>query len=293
MYSLEVKDNKLIITNKSYNLLHLDVLNTTQNFSSTVWDLRVNQSRPLGLNHDTLNDRWAWDRIHITDKETFFDIFHVKDNVLYRKVSPPNSEVDINIPFTLVTGHSGGGTSIVIKSLRHLGAHAGEDCGQFSNRKAHESSSFRTWLYHFVGKNAPKKYIKSTLPIILDSYEYQPDKVNLVKLTDLVDNGLYNKFIDIFPNTKILSIVKPKSKNTQSREGKRFNESNEFEIYRQQHPSIEGTPIFHLNWKKYFTDFHYVNKVLQYLDMDLVLTQVTFDEMLKAINFDNSKLLTQ
>lgn len=291
MYSLEIKDNKLLLKNLGYKVLHLDLINTHFNYSTTVWDLELGGTRPMDLLHDVTNNKLHWDRIHLTDKESFFDILLIKDGVLYRQVS--NETLDLNLPFTLITGHSGGGTSVVAKSLRYLGAHTGDDSGDFSNRKTFESTSFRTWLYHFVGKNAHINKVKETYPTILSSYDYQVGKVNIVKLTNLVDNGLFNRIESIFPNIKVLSIVKPKSKTSFSREGKQFNNADEFEIYRQQHPPVKGTPIFHLDWRKYFTNYAYVNEVLEYLGMDVSLTQETFDEMLKAINFDNSKLLVK
>ena len=80
------------------------------------------------------------------------------------------------------------------------------------------------------------------------------------------------------------------STSAKSTEGEKFNNQNEYDIYKQQHPTIEGAPVFHLDWKKYFTDYTYVNKVLNYIGSKIVLDEEKFNIMLKEINFDNSRL---
>ena len=294
-YQISYTDKDLLVDNKECPQLYLEVINTSKNYGAYNWFVnkgfsQIFSNKPNKINlglPEGENSNYYFDRIHITDKKTFFDIFVIKEDKELIRLTPSNYNLDI--PLTIITGHSGGGTSIIAKSLKYLGIHIGEDCGDFSNRKAFESISFRTYLFHtypFIEES----YITPTLNSILSSYQYRDNEPNIVKITDLEHNQTSLKLSKYFSNIKFLSIIKNKSSQTYSLEGERFNQQNELDIFRQQHPTIEGAPIFHLDWEKYFTDYNYVNKVLKYIGSDTVLNKDTFNLMLKEISFDNSRL---
>ena len=295
-YNLQYIDKELTLSNLDHNHLYIEVINTTRNFTPYTWKFgknsswvfqntpnKINNGLPLGK-----DSFYYFDRIHITDKETFYDIYiTVNDEYLFR-IDPV--EHDINSPIVLITGHSGGGTSIVNKSLKSLGLHIGDDAGSWDNRKAFESIAFRTYLFHIFPNIQDSEILQETLNSAFASYVYKPEEINIIKLADLENNQIALKMSQDFPNIKFISIIKQKSSETKSTEGVQFNNQGEYDIYKQQHPTIEGSSIFHLDWKKYFTDYKYVNKVLKYIDSDIVLNEDTFNLMLKEISFDNSRL---
>ena len=295
-YNLQYIDKELTVNNLDHNHLYAEVINTTRNFTPYNWSFgqngswvfqnipnEINNGLPLGK-----DSFYYFDRIHITDRETFYDIYIiVNDEYLFRI---PPIEHDINSPIILITGHSGGGTSIVNKSLKCLGLHIGNDAGSWDNRKAFESIAFRTYLFHIFPNIKSSNIFQETLNSAFASYVYKPKEVNIIKLADLEKNQIALKISQDFPNVKFVSIVKQKSSETKSTEGEKFNNQNEYDIYKQQHPTIEGAPVFHLDWEKYFTDYTYVNKVLNYIGSKIVLDEEKFNIMLKEINFDNSRL---
>lgn len=294
-YNISYNNKDLLVQNIKGPEIYLEVINTTKNYGAYRWAINEGFEQIFSNNPNDINlglpkgknSHYYFDRIHITDKKTFFDIYLIKDDINLVKL--PLSDFNLNSPLVCICGHSGGGTSIVTKSLNYLGIHIGDDSGDFSNRKAHESVSFRTYLFHCFS-TIENKYLYKSLQSVFTSYNYNQDKVNAFKLTDLEDNNISLKLSQIFPNIKFLSIIKNKTSSSSSPEGERFNNAQEFNIYKQQHPTVEGVPMFHLNWKKYFTDYNYVNKVLQYLGSDIILNEDTFNEMLVSINFNNTKL---
>jgi len=75
-----------------------------------------------------------------------------------------------------------------------------------------------------------------------------------------------------------------------SRESNEFNNKNDLEIYKEQQHPVEGNPILHMDWIKYFTDYRYANKILNFMGSDIILNEDSFNQMLKGISFDNSRL---
>jgi len=192
-------------------------------------------------------------------------------------------DYNLNNPIIFLTGHSGGGTSIVAKSFKYLGLHLGDDSGEFSNRKNHESYTFRHWSGQFFTKN-----ITDNLDIVFSAFKYSHNQINIIKLPDLSSQTI--RLGNLFPNSKFVSVVKHKSKSTLSTEGNRFNNKNDLEVYKEQHPPVEGNPIFHMDWVKYFTDYRYANKILNFMGSGIILNEDSFNQMLKGISFDNSRL---
>ena len=285
-YNLQYVNKELTISNLGHDLLYTEIINTTRNYSRYNWSFLKDSSNTF---QNSLKDDFNYfDRIHITDKETFYDIYIIVNDEYLSKIPPV--EHNINLPLILITGHSGGGTSIITKSLKSLGLHIGNDVGSWNNRKAFESVAFRTYLFHVFPNIKNLNTFQETLNSVFASYVYKQGEINIIKLTDLENNQIALKISQNFPNVKFISIIKSKNKNPQSTEGLRFSNQEMYDIYKQQHPSIEGSPIFHLDWKKYFTDYKYVNKVLKYIGSDIILNKDTFNIMLKKINFDINKL---
>ena len=227
------------------------------------------------------------DRVQVVYNNTELRIFDVvKDEPNRLKEHYGVVYPDFGLPFTCITGYSGGGTSIVAKSLKHLGVNIGNDSGGFEQRKAFESVSMRTFVNDILtNESAPirKSYAKA-----LEAYKYNPNRINAFKITDLEDKeGLANGIglSKLFKDIRFISVVKKSKGSGKTPEGRVFNETPEIQIYRNQHPKVQA-PIFHLDWKRYFTDYMYVNEVLQFIGSDIVLNQGDFNEMLEAINFE-------
>jgi hypothetical protein len=55
---------------------------------------------------------------------------------------------------------------------------------------------------------------------------------------------------------------------------------------------LEGTPVFHLDFYKFFTEYTYFNKILKYIGSDNLLENEEHLEKIKEIiKFDNKVLL--
>ena len=211
--------------------------------------------------------------------------YRINDDVL-TPVEPDRS-VSLDSPFICITGHQGSGTSIILKSLRYFGGHAGDDCGDFANRKAHESVVLRMWHNYVRCGNYDKEIIEEGFYNVMGTYNYQKGKVNIFKDLHMGDSlGLVN----LLPNIKFISVLKHQHKNTLSPEGRKFSQADELEIFKAQNPQLEGQQMFHLDWNRYFTDMDYCQKLLNYIGLDIKLDEDGFNRMLKAINFDTNKL---
>ena len=198
-----------------------------------------------------------------------------------KKISPKK-------PFVVVTGHQGSGTSIFVKSLKYFGAHNGDDAGNFNNRKAHESVNIRMFFHYVLNKdNVDLKTMNNSFYNAMGVYNYKRWKINILKPLHL---HYSQKLVDFLPNTKFISVIKHQEKGGLSPEGKNFNKADQVEILEAQNPQLSGQQIFHMDWNKYFTDYQYAQKVLEYVGFKFTLSEKIFDDMLKAINFDNKKL---
>lgn len=202
-----------------------------------------------------------------------------------------NMTIDFNysLPFCFITGSPGGGTSVVVKLLRHLGVHFGDDCGNISIRKPHESISFKFALFSSV-ENLNKDNLKHNFNQLLNVYNYRQNKVNCVKLPIL--NKYTIEISDLFTNSKFLSVVREKNNYFSTTEGREFNNTSNIDLMSMQRPLLEGSPIFHLNFDRFFTDYLYVNKVLKFLSVDKKLESNDELDILKnTIDFDSKVLL--
>ena len=280
-FLVDSSNGKTLVQNLDSSKLFVELYSQKATFAPVVWNIsgKTEVLFNCSLNHKEYGSNIDSIIFSKYGKIHCYNFDPIKNQFI--KILPV--EYNLMDPIIFLTGHSGGGTSIVAKSFKYLGLHLGDDSGIFSNRKNHESYTFRHWNGQFFSKG-----IKDNLDVVFSAFNYSPNKVNVFKLPDL--SGQTAELGNLFPNSKFVSVVKHKSKNTLSTEGGRFNNKNDFEVYKEQHPPVEGNPMFHMDWVRYFTDYQYANKVLNFIGANIVLNEDSFNLMLQEINFDNSRL---
>lgn len=218
---------------------------------------------------------------------TIYDISIIDDGFKIIK-HEPSKNFDFNREITLITGSAGGGTSIVTRFFKFLGAHAGDDSGDVKVRKTHEAYGFKLWV-RGLDENIPNDYHKKNFYKVADTYNYKEGKVNIIKIPE--SETKLNMLGDIFPNLKLITIVREQNNFFGTNEGKRFYSMDNFELFKKQYPIVEGLPVFNLDFYKFFTDYHYTNKVLKFLKLDCTITnQSQFEFIKEKINFDKRVL---
>ena len=212
----------------------------------------------------------------------------------YEKNTPTVNKInhyqdfDYKKPINIFCGHEGGGTSIVIKLLRYLGLHFGDDCGLITNRKAHESISIASIITR-INDELPTYVGRHLFNQIWSVYGYKENLINCFKRPDMLNKTI--KIGEIFPNSKIVSIMRTPNGFYSKEEGRKFHEKTEVELLKYQRPLVEGTPVFNLDFYKFFTDYTYVNKLLRFLGSDNFLNnEKEFSELKELINFDDRVL---
>lgn len=278
---INTDEEKVLIKNLDEKHLYIELFNSRNTFGPVCWNFAGISEHEFECNLKHIN-RWSIDTILISKNNSIHIYNFDFEQNKFIKLKP--TSFNFQLPFVFMTGHSGGGTSIVAKSFKYLGINLGNDSGDFINRKNHESYSFRFWYGQIFSKTKTNDF-----GLVMSSYQYNPNSINAIKITDISKSSV--RLGNLFPNSKFISIVKPKSKTSYSPEGKNFNNNDELDIYREQHPPVEGNPIFHLDWVKYFTDYHYVNQVLEFIGYPNKITPEEFNTMLDKIGFDNTKLL--
>lgn len=220
-------------------------------------------------------------------KVLFYEITYI-DEIPQIRVLDDYVNFDYSKPFNLFCGHEGGGTSIVVKMLRYLGLHFGDDCGPITNRKSHESASITAVIKH-IDNDTPTYIGRELFNQIWEIYNYKEGQINCVKKPNLKDKTI--KLGEIFPNSKIVSIMRTPNGFYSNEEGRKFHEKTEVELLKYQRPLVEGTPVFNLDFYKFFTDHTYVNKLLRFLGSDNFLNnEKEFFELKELINFDERVL---
>ena len=160
---------------------------------------------------------------------------------------------NFNNTITLVTGHSGGGTSIVVKLLKFLGVHFGEDSGLIHIRKPHEAIGFKLWI-NTIKENSSNVLLRNKFKQISKTYSYKKDLVNAFKMPNIPEKII--KISEIFPNLKIISVIKKPSLVQTTKEGITFQNKTEEDIKKMQYFNVEGNPIFHIDFYKFFSGKH-------------------------------------
>lgn len=281
----KVNDMVKVTNNSNINDLKVWIINVNKNFCPLPMNkLKENHWVSVKINY---HDKW---RVYIgtPDLEFFvFDLVFENGNFSFLKI---NDEQYYNFDneICFIIGHSGGGTSIVSKALRYFDIHFGDDCGNIENRKSHESIAFRLFKLSFKPEFSLFK-LRQSFSTLANIYDYKTSQINCVKITDIED---YTTTLgEIFPKCKFISIVRKQNNFYTTNEGKRFNQNSEIEVLKKQFFVVEGQPMFHLKFEKFFSDFVYFNKVLQFLGTSSKLRNQSELENLKlAIEFDDNIL---
>jgi hypothetical protein len=221
-------------------------------------------------------------RIHIIGSK--LNIYDYNNGALVKKERKTLPAGEFDIPIICLTGHSGGGTSIVAKYFKALGFHLGDDSGNLTTRKTHESLAFRNFVNQILTQDNPQIY--ESLANTLFAYNYQTHNYNFFKVPDLESNNYMGNGIGLsrlFPNIKFISVVKNNQSAGGTLQSINFNQKDIQEVRKQQYPQVEA-PIFHLDYKLFFDDFNYVNKVLDFIGANNI-NKEKHDYILKLINF--------
>lgn len=274
----------------------LYVLNNTPNpIQVEAYNEKVNRGHvlngPLQPNHYYHLDiiKFNIQSFSVIDSNGKLLCFNINGEDIEPVESVSKSIVNRFSPFIHVTGHQGSGTSVLLKSFRYFGAHTGDDSGDFSNRKAHESVNIRLLFnYGLKEQICSLDVLEESFQQVMGKYKYKNGRINIIK--NLHIENYSQKIVNLFPNLKFISVVKHKEKQGISAEGKIFNQTDDIEILKTQNPPLEGQPMFHVDWNEYFTNINYAQKVLNYVGFNIELTKDIFDSMLREINFDINKL---
>jgi len=228
-------------------------------------------------------------KIYIKEKFSGGEDFHIYEISLTNedfeiKKIDNLSSFNFNNNLIFINGHSGGGTSIVTKLLRYLGAHTGDDSGDLTTRTPYEPYGAKLWIKS-LSDEYPINHHKENFLKISHTYNYQDNKVNIIKVPDCYNK--LNLLKDIFPNLKVLNIVKKQNEFYHTIEGSKFNTKNQLELYKFMYPHLEGANIFHLDFELFFTDYHYTNKVIKYIGLESIITnEKQFNFIKDNIDFD-------
>lgn len=213
-------------------------------------------------------------------------IHFIRANKNKHKIEILNSDYKIDLNTLknepiIITGHAGGGTSVVVKLLRYMGLFAGKDSGDITIRKPHESLYFRE-LNHIIKNNI--KCVNNTPNKIYFGDDFDKNSIWGFK-TFINETSL--DWIKIFPDAKFLSVIRHPNKNNYhtTSEGSKFNNSSELEVLKKQKPSLKGQRCFHIDYKQFFDNYKYTNEVLEYCGLRTFSSQEEFEKILNIINF--------
>lgn len=282
-FKIEIVNGKVTVISKVKNKIEVNFFDY-----DTAFRLRT---------RDTFNSINCWvslkvketNFIYVVVDEFKYFFYSIKDNKLidlYNRV-----EFDFNSPLIFFTGHMGGGTSVVVKLLRHLGIHFGDDCGDIKIRKTHESISMTSMIDYICNNDTtPSFNVREIVNEVISIYNYKPNKINCFK-RPFIDKEIDLTLLgEVFPNIKFVSVIRDNKngKLITTKQGNDFVNADEISLCVSQRPIVEGNPIFHLNFKKFFTDYNYVNKLLRYIgsdnflysdnDLNILKDKIGFDE---------------
>jgi hypothetical protein len=282
-YKIETYDNYIKVINEKCDRIKVAFINV-----ATTYGIYVNTNLKMG--HFALIENTSIEHIKIfidcDNKENYiYDFYNSTKSLI--KVEK-NNNFNFNNPITLITGHRGGGTSVVVKMLKYFNnyeLHFGDDSGSMDIRKNHESASLLNWVHSFNNNNTIH-IEKEKLLNVINSYNYKLNKINIFKVPNIASNSL--KLANIFPNIKFISVVRIPNNIYQSKEGKGFNTNPEY--YKQQFFKVEGQPLFHLDFIKFFTDYKYFNKVVEFLGCSKRIDQTEFEKIKKDIKFEEKAI---
>lgn len=282
-HHIKIDDDHIVVMNNGSSWIKIIYIDYFKNFAQFVSTIKPNMytSSPYCGNEMRVYINESNDNLYC------YKILKENNTITLNRIDNVNY-YNFNNKITLVTGHSGGGTSIVVKALRFRGIHFGDDSGNINMRKNHEAQGIKMWLNSFDDS----KYIsqeKRKFCQIAKTYKYNEDKINAFKVPDVSDNVI--KLHQVFKNLKIISIIREQNNHYSTIEGEVFNSKPKEQMIQKQMFRVEGTPLFHLDFKKFFTDYKYVNKVLSFLECENLLEDGGELELLKKeIKFDDRVL---
>lgn len=280
------KTNWVGVNNHSNPIIIVEFIDVDRNFS--LFGKHILKSLNFKSNRIEPNKKY----MIIVSLEGLDEIFiynvELNDGNLYIDKISNLTENNDKLNFVIFTGHMGGGTSVVVKMLRYLGLYFGDDCGNIENRKTHESVSIRHCVNHMLNENG-LLYPINSFKRVMSIYKYKENKINCFK--NISVSQKINEFSEMINDFKVVSIIKNPNSFHKSSEGKKFSETTELERMKFQRPLVEGAPIFHLDFYKFFTDYNYVNKVLKFVGSDKRINDSMEFKLLKnKIGFDERAL---
>lgn len=286
--SINPNNNAIVIHNISSKNLKVEFIRRSDNFCV------YNNNIHIGMFSSCFTVESEDYRVYIKETSEFdidihvYDIIRTKSSTYDIIKHKPSDFFNFNNELFLLTGCAGGGTSIVVKFLKFLGAHGGDDSSTFETRKPHEPMGLKLWLSS-LDDSFPIFYHKENFYKVINTYNYKEGFTNIVKIPEF-ENHL-NILGEIFPNLKIITIVREQNNYFRTNEGKRFNNMEISEVLKKQFPIVEGFPVFNLDFYKFFTDYNYTNKVLKFLKIDCsIINESQFEFIKEKINFDNKVL---
>tara|TARA_Y100000389_G_C17441920_1_gene509134 strand:+ start:996 stop:1844 length:849 start_codon:yes stop_codon:yes gene_type:complete len=260
MKDFEVKENKIWWNTEGFTSFEELSINHSHYSKKNIGDIAWCYSHHQNV-----------DTVYIGSKNLNFEIWDWDvQNKSKIKLKNTYQDFDFNSPFILFTGHSGGGTSIISKFFRKLGVHFGDDCGKEENEKPIESSSLRIWWNLLDYPNSIDR-IKEGFKQVVGHYNFKPNKINAVKLVNYTTHDRALKMGKMLPNLKVVCILKKPSKvKAFHKEGANFKKKDLNSILNVQMVKVEGNKIFHLDWKKFFTDYKYCNEVIKFVGLSKI-----------------------
>lgn len=281
---IEIKDDTIYVHNNGDSWIKVIYLDYHKNYAFYV---KTILPKVFTASKNRKDDKV---RVYINENNDnlfCYDIINKGKNSEVKRVGVLDN-FNFNQGITLITGHSGGGTSVVCKALRYRGVYFGDDSGDKSIRKAHEAQGIKLWLESLDDI----KYVydeKLKFLEIADTFKFKEDGINVFKVPNASEKVI--KLNEIFPNLKLISVVKNKGNYYTTIEGEKFNTSSDDLIIKQQIFKVEGAPTFHLNFDKFFTNYQYFNKVLKFIGSENLLENIGELELLKKQIEFNQKII--
>ena len=288
--SINKSNNSIIVKNLKTKELKVEFIRLSDNFCV------YNNNIATGMFSSCFTDENENYRVYIKETDDFhidfyiYDVIRTKTEPLCYEINqiPPSDFFDFNNEIYLITGSAGGGTSVVTKFLKLLGAHGGDDSSVFETRKPHEPMGFKLWVSSLTEK-IPIFYHKQNLNKVISTYNYKQGVTNIIKIPECEHQ--LSLLGEIFPNLSVITIIREQNNFFGTNEGKRFHNMDKSELHKKQFPIIEGLPVFNLDFYKFFTDYNYVNKVLRFLKLNHTISnEHQFLFIKEKINFDERAL---
>lgn len=291
------ESNVIKVINNRKTKLKIDFFNLRKNYAPYITTL--NPGWWTKTNYNNWKEKYnkeneiiiglLYDNITFLKYDKKLDKLSVLKNVVnFKKLSPP----------IIIHGNVGGGTSIVTKMLRYLGLFIGDDSGDFENRKTHESLFFR-FVNSYIQHNNLKinedgfKHFREVLynsPNELYFGNKTAEDIDVWGFKHFFENN-HLFFSDAFKGCKFLSVIKSqKNSINKTPQGLGFKNMDEFDVISNQFLKLEGNELFCVDYYKFFEDYNYVNKVLNFCNIkNRIENEEHFRMVLNEIKYEGKK----